>query len=147
MPLSAQRRFECIAPVPHTPEVPCVVGSRQSLLRRLPSYWIYHTTAGWTAYLVWMRRSQAHGFTLLQKNIVPPSGPGKYLQSTDRGSEGHNKCWRRSIMCHASFYLVSIVCTVQESIRTLVLYAFSNKHFSICKCTTHCWTESSSSQS
>ena len=38
MPLSVQRKFECIAPVPHTPEVPCVVESRQPLLRRPTLY-------------------------------------------------------------------------------------------------------------
>ena len=38
LPLSVQISFECIAPVPHTIEVPCVFGLRQFLLRRLPFF-------------------------------------------------------------------------------------------------------------
>ena len=49
--LSVQRSFECIAPVPHTPGVPCVVGSRQLLLWRPPLYWTVCNTVDWTGYL------------------------------------------------------------------------------------------------
>ena len=85
MPPSVQRKFERIDPVPHNPEVPCVVRSRQSLLQRPPLYWTARTTVGWTSYLVWMRKNQVFGYILLRKGIGPPSGLGQYFQSTDRG--------------------------------------------------------------
>ena len=35
---SMQKKFVCVAPVPHIPKVPYVFGSRESLLRRLLLY-------------------------------------------------------------------------------------------------------------
>ena len=144
---SVQRRFYFISPVLHTPEAPCIVGSRYLLLWCPPLYWTTRTTVGWTACLVLMRKNQVMGCTPLWKGVGPPSVTVQSFQSAGRVSEVHRKCWPRSILYIASFYLAAIVCTVQESMRTLVIYAFSTDHFSLCMCATHCWTGSSLSQS
>ena len=61
MPPSMKRRFVYVAPVPYIKEVPCVVASLWLLSRPLLSCWTACNTACWTAYLVWMRRSQDPG--------------------------------------------------------------------------------------
>ena len=147
LPPSVQTRFDSIAPVTHTLGVPCVIRSLQLLLWRPPLYWTARTTVSWTDCLAWMRKNQVIGCTPLLKGIGPPSGPRKSLQSDGIVLEGHRKCWPRSILCLASFYLVAIVCTVQESMKTLVLYALSTDNFSLCVCTTHFWNWSSKSHS
>ena len=99
LPTSVQRRFECIAPVPHTPGLPCVVRSRKLLLWRTPLYWTACTTVDWTECLFWMRKNQVLGCTPLQEGIDPPSGPGQSFQSAGRVSEGHRQ-WCKQYHCN-----------------------------------------------
>ena len=139
MPLSVQRRFECIAPVTQNIEVPCVFGSHQLLLQRSTLYWTARITVVWTVCLVWMRENKILGCTPLRKGISPPYGPRHSFKPAGRVSEIYRKCWQCSIMCIASFYIAAIVCTVQESMITLFLYAFSTEPLSLCMCATHFW--------